>query len=98
MGTLLTILLSRRRVCRRHLQARSNARSVLLKKKIGSSNRRKAVKKVGCYDRKISDIRNDFSHKTSYTLADAPVSLLVFEGLPIKNMTASAKGTVEEPG
>jgi len=39
------------------------------------------VKKVGCYDRKISDIRNDFSHKTSYTLADAPVSLLVFEGV-----------------
>ena len=70
----------------------------LAKKKIGSSNRRKAVKKVGRYDRKISDIRNDFSHKTSYTLADAPVSLLVFEGLPIKNMTASAKGTVEEPG
>ena len=26
------------------------------------------------------------------------MSLLVFEGLPIKNMTASAKGTVEEPG
>ena len=70
----------------------------LAKKQKGSANRRKAVKKSGRYDRKISDIRNDFSHKTSYTLADAPVSLLVFECLPIKNMTASAKGTVEEPG
>jgi putative transposase len=70
----------------------------LAKKQKGSANRRKAVKKSGRYDRKISDIRNDFSHKTSYTLADAPVSLLVFEGLPIKNMTASAKGTVKEPG
>src|SRR5664280_3783860 len=31
MGTLLTILPSRKRVCRMHLQARSNARRVLLK-------------------------------------------------------------------
>lgn len=64
----------------------------------GSSNRRKAVRRVGRYDRKIADIRNDFAHKTSRTMVDAPVSLLVFEDLKIKNMTASAKGTVEEPG
>ena len=70
----------------------------LAKKKIGSSNRRKAVKKVGCYDRKICDIFNDFAHKTSKSIVDASESLLVFEDLGIKNMTASAKGTVEEPG
>lgn len=64
----------------------------------GSANRRKATARIGVYDRKIADIRNDFAHKTSKTIVDAPGSLLVFEDLKIKNMTASAKGTLEEPG
>src|SRR5450631_438550 len=68
------------------------------KKQKGSANRRKAAKRVAGYDRKIADIRNDFAHKTSRSMVDAPGSLLVFEGLQIKNMTASAKGTIEEPG
>jgi putative transposase len=53
---------------------------------------------IGRYDRKISDLRNDFAHKTSKSIAEAPGSLLEFEDLGIKNMTASAKGTVEDPG
>ena len=68
------------------------------RKQKGSSNRRKAAKKIGRYDLKISDIRNDFAHKTSKDLVEAPGTLLVFEDLNIKNMTASAKGTAEEPG
>jgi len=64
----------------------------------GSANRRKAVKRIASYERKIADIRNDFAHKTSKALVDAPGSLLVFEGLMVKNMTASAKGTMEDPG
>ena len=68
------------------------------RKQKGSCNRRKAAKKIGRYDLKISDIRNDFAHKTSKDLVEAPGTLLVFEDLNIKNMTASAKGTAEEPG
>jgi len=70
----------------------------LSKKKKGSANRRKAVKKVSVYTRKTSDIHNDFAHKTSHAVTEAPGSLLVFEGLQIKNMTASAKGTTAQPG
>jgi putative transposase len=68
------------------------------RKQKGSSNRRKAAQKIGRYDLKVPDIRNDFAHKTSKDLVEGPVSLLVFEDLNIKNMTASAKGTAEEPG
>ena len=68
------------------------------KRQQGSSNRRKAAKRVARYDRKIADIRNDFAHKTSKAIVDAPGSLLAFENLLVKNMTASAKGTIEKPG
>jgi putative transposase len=68
------------------------------KRQKGSANRRKAAKRVAGYDRKIAEVRNDFAHKTSKKMVDAPGSLLVFEGLQIKNMTASAKGTIEKPG
>jgi putative transposase len=68
------------------------------KKQKGSANRRKATTKIGRYDCKIADIRNDFAHKTSKAIVDAAGSLLVFENLKIKNMTASAKGIMEKPG
>ena len=84
MVLLLIILPSRRQTSKRHLRARLNGRN--------------AAKKIGRYDLKISDIRNDFAHKTSKDLVEATGTLLVFEDLNIKNMTASAKGTVEEPG
>jgi len=64
----------------------------------GSANRRKAVRRIANYDLKIANIRNDFAHKTSKTIVDAPGTLLVFEDLKIKNMTGSAKGTQEAPG
>ena len=64
----------------------------------GSSNRRKAVKQIAKYDRKVADIRKDFAHKTSKAIVEAPGSLIVFEDLKVKNMTASAKGTAEAPG
>ena len=63
-----------------------------------SANRRKAVQRVVAYDRQIRNIRKDFAHKTSHAIVNAPGSLLVFEDLQIKNMTASAKGTIAAPG
>ena len=64
----------------------------------GSANRRKAACLVAGYERQIGAIRKDFAHKTSRAIVNAPGSLLVFEDLQIKNMTASAKGTIEVPG
>ena len=63
-----------------------------------SVNRRKAARRVASCDRQIRNIRKDFAHKTSRAIVDAPGSLLVFEDLKIRNMTASVKGTLEAPG
>ncbi len=71
-------------------------RSVARKKK-GSANRKKAVAKLGNLHRRIAHQRNDWLHKLSTDLADAhPV--IALEDLRIRNMSASAKGTVEAPG
>ena len=58
------------------------------RRKKGSSNRRRAVNRIARYQRKSTDIRNDFAHKASKAIVESSGSLLVFENLRIKNMTA----------
>jgi putative transposase len=71
-------------------------RSVDRKKK-GSNNRKKAVKKLAKTHKKISDIRKDFLHKNS-TLLSKNHATIVVEDLKVSNMSKSAAGTVEKPG
>lgn len=68
----------------------------LSRKKKGSKNRAKAKLKLAKQHKKISDIRKDYLHKISAKYSENQT--VVVEGLPIKNMTKSAKGTVENPG
>lgn len=78
------------------VRLRRYQRSVLRKRK-GSANRKKAVARLGNLHRKIAHQRSDWLHKLTTELADAnPVVAL--EDLRIKNMSASAKGTVEAAG
>jgi len=71
-------------------------RSVSRKMK-GSANRKKAVAKLGNLHRRIAHQRSDWLHKLTTGLANAhPV--IALEDLRIKNMSASAAGTVEAPG
>jgi putative transposase len=71
-------------------------RAVARKKK-GSANRRKAVARLGALHRRIAHQRSDWLHKLTTYLADKhPV--IALEDLRIKNMSASAAGTVEAPG
>lgn len=78
----------------RHLRRCQNA---VNRKKKGSSNRRKAVERLGRLHRKIARQRADWLHKLSTELADRhPV--IAIENLKIGNMTASATGTLKEPG
>lgn len=71
-------------------------RSVARKKK-GSANRQKAVARLGALHRRIAHQRSDWLHKLTTDLADVhPV--IALEDLSIKNMSASAAGTVEAPG
>lgn len=67
------------------------------RKKKGSSNRRKAVARLGTLHRKISRQRADWLHKLTTELADR-YPVIALEDLRIKNMSASAKGTAAAPG
>jgi len=53
--------------------------------------------KVQRLQRKIGDTRRDFLHKTSTTISKNHAVVYV-EDLQVKNMSASAAGTVEQPG
>lgn len=71
-------------------------RSVSRKKK-GSANRKKAVARLAALHRRIAHQRSDWLHKLTTDLANAHPAIAL-EDLRIKNMTASAAGTVERPG
>ena len=65
----------------------------------GSKRRELAKQRAARQQRYGKDVRRDFAHKASHALANDPrVSLIVFEDLKVKNMTASAKGTADAPG
>jgi len=65
----------------------------------GSKRWVKAKHQAARFSRYGADVRRDVAHKTSCTLAsDARYKLFVFEALKVKNMTASAKGTIDAPG
>ena len=62
-----------------------------------SANWRKAKAKVSRLYRKISNLRNDILHKASTTISKNH-AVVVMEDLRIANMTASARGTLENLG
>ncbi|MHB1549986.1 MAG: RNA-guided endonuclease InsQ/TnpB family protein [Vulcanimicrobiaceae bacterium] len=62
-----------------------------------SANWRKTKRRVTATQRKIASLRNDLLHKASTTISKNH-AVVVMEDLRITNMTASARGTVEEPG
>lgn len=83
-------------LARQQVRLKRYQRSVARKKR-GSANRKKAVARLGALHRRIAHQRSDWLHKLTTDLADAhPV--IALEDLRIKNMSASAAGTVEAPG
>ena len=82
----------RRHQCRLRRYQRSVSRKVK-----GSSNRKKAIQKLGDFHRKVARMRADWLHQlTTSIVHDHPV--IALEDLKVKNMSRSAKGTVEAPG
>lgn len=75
----------------------ARAQRKLARKVKGSSNYRKQRLRVARLHVRVSAARNDFLHKTSTTIANSH-GLVVLEDLKVRNMTASAAGTVEAPG
>lgn len=69
----------------------------LSRKKKGSKNSKKQKLKIQKAHYKISNIKKDYLHKTTTTLSKSH-AVVVMEDLKIKNMSRSAKGTIEKPG
>ena len=67
------------------------------KKTVGGKNHRKALAKFRKADRKVTNRMKDARHKLTTNLAKNHRQVNI-EDLSVKNMTASAKGTVETPG
>jgi len=85
-----------RALAKQRVRLKRYQRSVARKKK-GSANRKKAVVRLGNLHRRIAHQRSDWLHKLTTDLADVhPV--IALEDLRIRNMSASAAGTVEAPG
>jgi putative transposase len=62
-----------------------------------SNNWRKQKERITRLHLRISDARNDYLHKTSTEIGKNHARV-VLEDLRVKNMSASAKGTVKSPG
>ncbi|MCY4379145.1 MAG: transposase, partial [Candidatus Dadabacteria bacterium] len=63
----------------------------------GSGRRKDTKKKLAKVSRKIASIRKNWVHHTTKEIS-GKCGTVVVEDLRVKNMTASAKGTVENPG
>jgi IS605 OrfB family transposase len=69
----------------------------LSRKEKFSQNWRKQKEKIGRLHLRIADARNDYLHKVSSKISKNH-AMIVLEDLRVRNMSASAKGTIENPG
>ncbi len=73
------------------------AQRAVSRKKRGSANRKKAIQRLGTLHRRIAYQRSDWLHKLTHELAGQH-AVIAIEDLRVKNMSASAAGTVDAPG
>jgi len=79
------------------LRALRKAQRNLSRKKRGSSNRRKAIRRVAKIHLRVANARKNFLHEQTTTIANNHGTVVV-EALKVRNMSASAKGTAAAPG
>ncbi|KDM68744.1 RNA-guided endonuclease TnpB family protein [Acidiphilium sp. JA12-A1] len=76
---------------------RRQAQKIVARRKRGSNRRAKALRRVAKLSAKSARIRRHWQHRVSQNLASR-FGTVVVEDLKVRNMTASAAGTVAEPG
>ena len=81
----------------KHQQKLTRCQRGLSRKKKFSNNWKKEKKKLQRLHARMANVRQDFLHKTSTTLSKNHAMVCV-EDLQVKNLSRSAKGTVEKPG
>ena len=91
-GAVLQLPVSSRLVARHRRQQRVAAR-----RRKGSRRRLRMVRRAARTARKLALRRRNWQHHVSRRLADRAATLVV-EDLRVRGMTASARGTVEQPG
>lgn len=79
------------------LKALRKAQRNASRKRRGSSNRRKAMRRVAKIQMRVANARKNFLHEQATAIAQNH-GTVVLEALKVRNMSASAKGTVAEPG
>ncbi len=90
-------MIAPKNVGQKALKALRKAQRSIARKKKGSANRRKAILRVQRLHARVANARKDFLHKISTIIAKNHGTVVV-EDLKMRNMTASATGTIEEPG
>ena len=84
---------------RKRIKAIKHQQKKMAKQVKGSRRREITKRKIAVLYRKNGNVRYDFAHQTSHTVVSEPRTLLIgMEDINIKNMTASARGTVAKPG
>lgn len=81
----------------RHRKRLARYQRIMARRQKFSKNWNKAKSKVQKVQRVIADTRKDFLHKTSTAISQNHAVVYV-EDLQVKNMSASAAGTIEKPG
>ena len=81
----------------KHAETLAKYQRCLSRKTKFSSNWKKQKQKISRLRHRVAQTRHDFLHKTS-TLISKNHAMIVIEDLKVKNMSKSAKGTVEAPG
>jgi putative transposase len=85
------------RIGKRYAKKIRRLRRVVARCVKGSNGRKESVKTLGRATRKEANARNTLTHQTACKVVDiAPYTAL--EKLKVKNMTKSARGTVDKPG
>jgi putative transposase len=82
---------------RKHEERMAREQGRLSRKEKGSNNWKKQKRKISQLHHMIANVRSDFLHKLSTDISENQAKVYV-EELQIRNMSASAKGTIEEPG
>ena len=73
------------------------AQKSVARRRKGSKNRAKALRRVARLQAKLARRRRDAAHKATTIIAKNHGAIVV-EDLKVRNMTASARGTSQEPG
>ena len=80
-----------------HEEALHKAQQAMSRKVKFSRNWIKAKAKVQRIHARLANVRRDFLHQTSTTICQNH-AIVIIEDLQVSNMTASAAGTLEQPG